>query len=404
MAPMRTIIRDILVLFCILQGISALNKCPATSPSSKSNSTLDLVPNILVALAEYKPCEPGDPLCLCHAATITKDLEPYSDKGISQDMISQSKRQGTLYKVIRGRIFRQEHCSHPLRCSSVEDVLLEIAEDLPDLEFVLNVCDWPQVPVLSGLSGPVFSHSTTALHLDIMCPAWSFWTVSGPKLQHYPHGLGRWDWMRQHLAASGAKILWKTKKQLGFFRGSRSSPDRDNVVILSKRYPNLVDAQYTLNVADRFTSHILTSDPAEEVPLAEHCHFKYLFSIRGVAASFRLRHILLCRSLVLHVGDQWQEFFYAQLKPWVHYVPVASNASVEDIADLLRYLHQHDDLAEEIAERGHQFVWTHLRMADVHCYWSKLLQEYAKLLTYQVKLEPGFYEVSNKKALQLYGA
>ncbi|KAH8295135.1 hypothetical protein KR018_007704, partial [Drosophila ironensis] len=363
--------------------------------------SLDLVPHIQLALANYRPCEPGDPKCLCHARTIEKDLEPF-EAGITPAMMRQSKRLGTAYKVIGGRIYRHGNCSHPVRCAIVEDVLAEIAGDLPDVEFVLNVCDWPKVHFLSGLSGPVFSYSTTALHLDIMCPAWSFWTISGPLLQHYPHGLGRWDWMRKHLAAKAARIPWQSKKSVGFFRGSRSSTERDSVVMASKTYPHLVDAQYTHIVADRSIPRNLVADPAEELPLVEHCQYKYLFNIRGVSASFRLRHILLCRSLVLHVGEQWQEFFYDQLKPWVHYVPVASNAAVEDLAKLVTYLREHDDLAEEIAERGHEFVWQHLRMDDVRCYWRRLLQEYAKLLTYQVKLEPGYQRVSPKKAMQLY--
>lgn len=59
---------------------------------------------------------------------------------------------------------------------------------------------------------------------------------------------------------------------------------------------------------------------------------RYLFNFRGVAASFRLKHLFLCGSLVFHVGDEWQEFFYPQLKPWVHYIPVK-----QDLSDL-RYV------------------------------------------------------------------
>ncbi|XP_017082742.2 O-glucosyltransferase rumi [Drosophila eugracilis] len=391
-----------LLLYCAPNAWSIAEDTCNTVQYPEYNISYDFVPHILQSLAAYRPCEPGDPKCLCHAQTIQKDMEPYKNKGITPEMMKQSKLLGTYYQVIRGRIYRQANCSHPKRCADVEDLLLKIASDLPNLEFVLNVRDWPQVHFLSGLSGPVFSYSTTNRHLDIMYPAWSFWTTSGPILQHYPHGVGRWDWMRQHLAAKAAKISWDAKQSIGFFRGSRSSPERDKLVRLSRRCPDLVDAQYTLHVAYNSDGHELNSDPAEEMPLAEHCRFKYLFNFRGVTASFRLRHILLCRSLVLHVGDLWQEFFYNQLKPWVHYVPVASDANMEELTELILYLRDHDDLAEEIAERGHHFIWLHLRMEDVQCYWRKLLTEYAQLLTYKVQLEPGLLEVSNKRAVQLY--
>lgn len=50
---------------------------------------------------------------------------------------------------------------------------------------------------------------------------------------------------------------------------------------------------------------------------------RYLFNFRGVAASFRLKHLFLCKSLVFHVGEEWLEFFYPALRPWVHYIPVS---------------------------------------------------------------------------------
>lgn len=52
---------------------------------------------------------------------------------------------------------------------------------------------------------------------------------------------------------------------------------------------------------------------------------RYLFNFRGVAASFRYKHLFLCKSLVFHVGDAWLEFFYRALKPWVHYIPVQTD-------------------------------------------------------------------------------
>jgi protein glucosyltransferase len=75
----------------------------------------------------------------------------------------------------------------------------------------------------------------------------------------------------------------------------------------------------------------LYAAPADEVALEDHCEFRYLFNFRGVAASFRLKHLFLCRSLVFHVGDEWLEFFYPALHPWVHYIPVKSSATKDDI-------------------------------------------------------------------------
>jgi Glycosyl transferase family 90 len=56
-------------------------------------------------------------------------------------------------------------------------------------------------------------------------------------------------------------------------------------------------------------------------------YVRYLFNFRGVAASFRFKHLFLCNSLVFHVGNDWLEFFYPAMKPWVHYIPVKKDLS-----------------------------------------------------------------------------
>ncbi|EDW23732.1 GL23775 [Drosophila persimilis] len=385
-----------LLLLCAFQVCSASEGKCCANRVAPWNFSLDFVPHILHALDQYRPCssQPSDPDCECHALTIRRDLGPYAEAGITRSMMAQSRRLGVVYQVIDGRIYRQPEVPHPKRCADVEDMLLGIAGELPNVEFILNVRDWPQVPFLSGFTGPVFSHSVSHQHLDIMCPAWSFSSVSGPPLQRFPHGIGQWGHMRRHMAAAAAQVSWEHKQPIGFFRGTRSSTERDTLVRLSRRSPDLVDAQYTSNVG---------AETVDEVPFSGHCQYKYLFNFGGITASFRLRHILLCKSLVLHVGDQWQEFFYSSLKPWVHYVPAPSNATVESLEQLLVYLRLHDDLAEEIAERGFQFVWQHLRLQDVQCYWRNLLQEYAKLLKCRVEQEPEFIEVRKQtKALQKF--
>ena len=43
--------------------------------------------------------------------------------------------------------------------------------------------------------------------------------------------------------------------------------------------------------------------PAPEVSLESHCRFRFLLNYRGVAASFRFKHLFLCGSLVIHVGQ-----------------------------------------------------------------------------------------------------
>ena len=62
-------------------------------------------------------------------------------------------------------------------------------------------------------------------------------------------GLGRWDLMRERIMTVTDKRFqsWNKKADVGFFRGSRTSRDRDPLILLSRKSPHLVDAKFTKN-------------------------------------------------------------------------------------------------------------------------------------------------------------
>lgn len=88
----------------------------------------------------------------------------------------------------------------------------------------------------------------TKEYFDITYPAWTFWE-GGPAISLYPRGLGRWDQHRISIDKVAATYAWNEKQSKAFFRGSRTSSERDPLILLSREIPNLVDAQYTKNQA-----------------------------------------------------------------------------------------------------------------------------------------------------------
>jgi protein glucosyltransferase len=60
--------------------------------------------------------------------------------------------------------------------------------------------------------------------------------------------------------------------------------------------------------------------------------------------------------------------------------------------EVLEFVSHNDDIAQEIAERGHDMVLSHLRMEDVSCYWKKLLKRYAKLLQFKPEQDKSLIE------------
>ncbi|KAI4831503.1 hypothetical protein KUCAC02_001042 [Chaenocephalus aceratus] len=312
------------------------------------------------AVKEHTPCNPVN--CSCHLSVLQGDLQPF--KGfISEDVMAATVQRGvgTHYQIIGHKLYRERNCMFPARCSGVEHFILEVIDRLPDLEMVVNVRDYPQVPSWVKPTLPVFSFSKTADYQDIM---------------------------------SAAQWPWNQKESRGFFRGSRTSAERDPLILLSREAPELVDAEYTKNQAWKSERDTLGRPPAKEIPLVDHCKYKYLFNFRGVAASFRFKHLFLCGALVFHVGDEWQEFFYPQLRPWVHYIPVQQDLS--DVRELLQFVKENDDIAQEIASRGKEFILEHLRMKDVSCYWERLLTDFSSLLTYKPKLNSSYNQIVHR--------
>jgi len=359
----------------------------ANKYSKENNRWEEYLQHINKAARNYVSCK-AESCSSCHDNVYTKDLTVFSE-GISKDMVRKAGliSRTTKYQIVGGKLYRSQDCMFPFRCEGIQHFLLQLAPFLPDTEFIINTRDWPQLSKYVQEKLPVFSFSKTEEFYDIMYPAWAFWG-GGPAIGLYPRGLGRWDVHRDNLTEAARQTPWDSKSNLAFFRGSRTSSERDPLVLLSRKCPKIANARYTKNQAWKSPKDTLGMKPAEEATLESHCNYKYLFNYRGVAASFRLKHLFLCKSLVFHVGSEWLEFFYPALKPWVHYIPVPSNASEQEIFHLLEFVMEHQDIAQDIALAGAKFVEEQLKMEDVTCYWDKLIRAYTNLLQYKVERDP----------------
>ncbi|KAH0949486.1 hypothetical protein HN011_005750 [Eciton burchellii] len=385
--------------FCSVNGIES---CEKNDVDNQRSSTYTKVRNeryqkyfaaIEDAERNYKEC--NNTKFECYRDVIIRDLKPFKEKGINMEMIDIAKTRGTYYQIIKSKLYREKDCMFPARCAGIEHFLLKMINNLPDMDLVINTRDYPQSSKYFGTVVPVFSFSKTPQYYDIMYPAWTFWE-GGPAISLYPRGLGRWDQHRKSLNTASSETPWEKKENKGFFRGSRTSSERDNLILLSRDKPYLVDAQYTKNQGWKSDKDTLYATPAAEVSLELHCTYKYLFNFRGVAASFRHKHLFLCRSLVFHVGDEWTEFYYDAMKPWIHYIPISKDADQKELEELIEFARDNDDLAKKIAYRGRDFIWNNLRMLDITYFWKRLLKSYSKLLTYKPVLTKNLIKIEKR--------
>lgn len=354
----------------------------------------------LAAVAGQSPCGKVSPLITAglekvdaakepaenpdfYADVAAAQLAPWREKGIRREDLDQARalpRPLVKYQIGAGRLYRDEKCYIPARCAGIEHFLLEIAPELPDVEFLINVQDFPVTTVRSPL--PVFSFSKIpSEHADILYPAWAFWE-GGPALQVIPDW--RWDLTRRDLLDAGDAIPWDAKKPAVFFRGSRTNETRDPYVLYAQKHPDLWDVRYTLNQSQQQTDYVtktLGLTPAETVSPRDHCAYRYLLNFDGVAASFRLKNVLACGGLVFYVDPQWVEFFYAKLVPGEHYLPLSLD--VDEAARTVESLRADDARARRIAKNGRDFIDKHLTLEHVRRYWLDLLRDYASLQTFK---------------------
>lgn len=312
------------------------------------------------------------------------------------DQVVKSKR-AVHYQIVNHRLFRDRACMFPSRCEGIEHFLLGLLPNLPNMDLFINVRDYPQVGKYYSREQqfPIFSFSKdTTTYADITYPAWTFWS-GGPALDIYPTGIGRWDLSRESIIKKQSQLPWSKKSNVAFFRGSRTSAQRDPIVLLSRSRPDLVDAKYTKNQAWKSKEDTLGDEPANTVSFEDHCKYKYLFNAHGVAASFRLKHLFLCRSLVLNVNSDWIEFFYPPMKSWIHYVPVSKD--FKDTEEILEFLSDNQPIAARIAKQGFEFIRDHLTIDSLKCYWRYLLEEYSsQLVAYRPdKADPQLVEIKS---------
>jgi hypothetical protein len=98
---------------------------------------------------------------------------------------------------------------------------------------------------------------------------------------------------------------------------------------------------------------------SQYVTLAEHCHFRYLIDLQGRGYSARVKLLLFSGRPLFLQARRWKEFFYADLVPMRHYIPVCEDLS--DLGSMLDWAQTHPLEARQIADNARQYAVTHLR-------------------------------------------
>ncbi len=224
--------------------------------------------------------------------------------------------------------------------------------------FIVNTGDAPIRPIL-GIR--LYNYSATSETGDdpSSCPDFLF---DGWK----EVGLDDYEVCRRETERAGE--VPPSTKRLGWIGSVSTIETRRRLVDLSRNHPDLIEAismDWNRDNPDQLTSpqYLSFSQQVER--------WNYLIDVEGHGYSGRLKLLLFSRRVVFVADRPFKEWFFPDLRPWVHYVPVK-----RDLSDLLVHLERiagDPELATEIASQGFQFAQTHLTREHAITRWIELL-------------------------------
>jgi hypothetical protein len=150
---------------------------------------------------------------------------------------------------------------------------------------------------------------------------------------------------------------WQNKSSVAFWRGRDSRQERLDLVKLSRKHPDIVDAKLTNmfffkhNVEElgELVKHISFFDFFKVFSLLfslvilylPRFQYKYQLNIDGTVAAYRFPYLLAGNSAVFKQDSIYYEHFYKDLKPFVHYIPCKKDLS--DLLDKLQWAKENDE-------------------------------------------------------------
>lgn len=140
-----------------------------------------------------------------------------------------------------------------------------------------------------------------------------------------------------------------------FWIGADTHESRRKLVEMGRKFPDLFDVEmmeWDRNAPDGQRSK------TRQVSIPDHRKFKYLVDCPGVGYSARVKWLLATGRPVFMIERRVVEHWHEDMKPWVHFVPVAA-----DLSDLLEHhtrLEEDPALYEEIGRNARRFAAEHL--------------------------------------------
>ncbi|XP_045191680.2 protein O-glucosyltransferase 2-like [Mercenaria mercenaria] len=308
---------------------------------------------------------------------IKNDLSLFKDVDLEKTAAETIQRFNTTtaigvcyYKIIDNKIYRKTYGQHVGYKMFSDAILLSLTKKvkLPDLEFFVNVYDWPlEKRKQTENPLPIISWCGSDDSLDIVMPTFDLTEATlemlGRQSRDIFHVMGK------------SPTRWENKTEIGFWRGRDSRQERLDLVMMSRKHPDLLDAKMTRMPYFKHDQEKY-GDLVNIIPFFDFFKYKYLVNIDGTVAAYRLPYLLAGDSVVLKQDSHYYEHFYKDLKPYVHYVPFKRDLS--DLLEKIQWAKDNDEKVHEIARNAQNYVLQNLSPKEIFCYHVKLFESYSK--------------------------
>lgn len=316
------------------------------------------------------------------AQQISEDFKSFR-KGISKADIDQTSRalvRRAHCTITGGKVFIKNNADHEVTSNRVillEKILSKLlqAVKLPDMEFLVDLLDASQSPVKRA---PVLCISKRKTETNV---------VHMPDFVKYEGSI----WLIKQVYQGNEQYPWSQKRAGAFWRGSTTdaglspkffieSSIRAQLIMASLKYPKMINARFSAVAQENsWIGGLLRKKGfyGPKVSIQDHLQFKYLLALDGTTWPSSFFWQLWSNSLTFKQDSPFTEWYYAALRPYVHYVPVDRNLS--NCRAQIKWASRHEQKALTMVKEANMFAQKYLKRIDLYYYLYLVLKEYARL-------------------------
>jgi protein glucosyltransferase len=176
------------------------------------------------------------------------------------------------------------------------------------------------------------------------------------------NNLARWKHSITSIYYADKAYNWEEKDNEIFWRGQIKGKTRKKIIKLAEKHP-FINAK-----------HASKSEEGYIIPELQIKH-KYLLSLDSYGPSLTgFLWKLASNSVVIKQDSTYIQWYYAAMKPWVHYVPIKSDLS--NIEEVFAQITKQDKKVKKIAIKSNEFVYKNLTYEDMLVYIYHALKVY----------------------------